>query len=675
MSKNLNSSPLLLLRRRAINFGDLRPNDATIPVSFIEDATNHTINDKALSLNKEATFQSVYDFIERAKGYIAAALPFIPLYEVGNEFYNQGINIREQEILRLSEKYIPDLQKNYNSLVKRALYDRNITIDEKEFLDNMFKTVIKPFIQPRYSELYDQNSLNQVQEFEKKLKDLVKNVDEVYKYNKKSAEIKQLHTEIHNMLKIIIQIKKNIRANPDYEFDISNYEDELDNIEKLLLRERGLRDDVDEDSGELYESNYITQRFRRFNEEYQKVYDEIEKNPLLMTDDVLSYFIDEISNLKESIIEFSVDRAVVSFEDIRRANDTLDLMDRLLQNVKDIIQPRSRSRLVSFNPSPPSNSDNSDNSNNRDESKYITQRLRRFNKEYQKIYDEIDKNKSLKTDDVLSHFINEIITLKESINEFSVDRAVVSIEDIRRANETLDIMDRLLQNIEDIIRPRPRSRSRSRLVSFIPSPEEPSNNDNSDEDSDNSDEDSDEDSDEGSNSDEDSNEDGDEGSYQSNNNAIINIDIGEAGETKLRKSFRDIITDVEAEKLTIREGLNNIKQIFDKLYSDEKQVYRDIYEDAISKINNAEGKNLRRLKGFYNSTFEEIIRDVQNGRLSITQAEREMKNIYKHIPVGDKQIYKSVYENWLSQLESLQGQGAKKQVKSGSGRKYLTVKF
>lgn len=326
-------------------------------------APHSGLNILATTKQSHATFQSLIDYLEGIKGQLQTKVPRIP--KIGVPDYYQSLNNRERVIDSLSQKIIPEIQKNFNYMIQNATYNKTISLEESKYLQDMAKDILRPFINPRLKEVRDLDSLGRLYDYLADAEDLLENAKEINEYanedeDEDDEELTQLEKDLENLIKFIKTQIFNLERNPNYFVDLEGLEEELDDFEDMLRRERGYK--TQEDS----EENFNV-RLKDFNKHYFKVKDEVEDLGLEKDKQVKDIF-SKIDKIKRRLTKISVVGNPRTFKDIRDSIKDLDEAEDLLKDVETICEKTSlnpwSSNEYSSRPQTPRESDDESNDEN-----------------------------------------------------------------------------------------------------------------------------------------------------------------------------------------------------------------------------------------------------------------------------------------------------------------------
>lgn len=289
------------------------------------------------------TFKKILDWMKKNENMLITLVPKMPSSDMDERTYNQARNVRENEIDRLNQRMIPDMQAEFIDLIDKAIYMQTITLDQAEFLKQQFDKVILPFVTSRNSELELQPG-NKLRKLEKYAKDLISNIRAIKKVYGKSEFMDQTEAELNDLLRHIQTIKRNIDKNPNQIVHYGDIKQELDDIRDLLEREEMTSPSTRQQSN-LLKGDKIDDAIMKLNVRYSEVANDL-SNMLVEHPEIIDEF-NEITKQKEKFIRYSKRNPIVNFEDQQRFSDIIkDLELRLVDmkieiSMKDVIDRKA----------------------------------------------------------------------------------------------------------------------------------------------------------------------------------------------------------------------------------------------------------------------------------------------------------------------------------------------
>ena len=183
---------------------------------------------EALNIEKNPTFQNILDFIKSVSQKLIA-LPSLPEQRIGID-ENIAIKEREDYITLLVKNYIPQITKQFNTMINNGIYAKSITLEESKFLREEFRnTITIPLYEDK--DLSNQAKINKLKKkFEKIQENIRFSQGELPRedFNKYMQNIKSKISNLNNLI-------QNARFNPSSNLGV-NFDNLLDDAYKLQNR-------------------------------------------------------------------------------------------------------------------------------------------------------------------------------------------------------------------------------------------------------------------------------------------------------------------------------------------------------------------------------------------------------------------------------------------------------
>ncbi len=281
---------------------------------------------RATTRKKVTTFQSILDFLTTVENEISQKIPPEPTSD--DPDYNELQNKRHQDITLFNDKRRPDIESQFETMIKNAIYHRNITLDERNHLKDIMSDIMTPF---RRSEL-SANANN----------DLIVSIEYADELVKHSNHMMKLHKtkhakEINDQLKrIASKLKQQLKAQTRNK-KLALTKEELDDIDETL---DDLREDINKsvgistnESGTVELLADVEERYIEANSELDAILSEIEDDQelqnLLRSDPVANREYTQYTNVITTIQnklskKMTNEEWVVTRQDLDKLNELIN---------------------------------------------------------------------------------------------------------------------------------------------------------------------------------------------------------------------------------------------------------------------------------------------------------------------------------------------------------------